>query len=361
MMEKTVELSSQEATKEMLLTPHTNLISIVIPVYNEKDNLIPLHAELVSVISKFDRPYELILIDDGSTDGSFEILKEIHDQDPYVCIIQFRRNFGQTAAFAAGFEKARGNVIVTLDADGQNDPKDIPRLLNKLESGEYDMVIGWRKDRKESSMRRLISNIANYIISRSSHIVVHDRGCSLKIFDSELAKNMHLYGQQHRFLPEIASSVGAKVTEIPVNDRTRRSGKSKYGPISRTPRVILDLITVVYLLTYFSSPMRLFGSLAFITGALGVVIGGTLALTKIYNGVIGGWEAFHAYQIGNRPLLLLAILLVVVAIQFLMMGLLGEMVMRTYYEAQNKKPYLIRQVLDKDLSSFSEDSNPISE
>jgi glycosyltransferase involved in cell wall biosynthesis len=321
-------------------------ISVVIPVFNEQDNLIPLHAELTDVLSQLNKTYEILFIDDGSSDGSFKALQELQLADANVRVIQFRRNFGQTAAFAAGFDYAQGHLIVTMDADGQNDPADIPRLLEEMHAGEFDVVTGWRVNRRESFLRRLLSRSANRLISRSTQVSIHDRGCSLKIFHSDLAKNMRLYGQLHRFLPELASVVGARVAEVPVNDRSRLHGKSKYGALTRTPRVILDMITVFYLLSFFSSPMRFFGSIALVTGTTGVLIGGILALAKIYNGVIGGWEAFHAYQIGNRPLLLLAILLIVLAVQFMMMGLLGEMIMRTYYEAQNKPPYAVRRILE---------------
>jgi glycosyltransferase involved in cell wall biosynthesis len=289
--------------------------------------------------------YELLFIDDGSQDGSFEELSRLAQQDGRVRVVQFRRNFGQTAAFAAGFDFARGQRIVTLDADGQNDPADIPRLLEWMEAGGYDMVVGWRRNRQEGFLRRLVSKAANRLIQQGSNITVHDRGCSLKVFESSLAKSMRLYGQLHRFLPEIAGAVGAKVGEIPVNDRARRSGKSKYGALSRLPRVVLDMITVFYLLFFFTSPMRLFGALGMLAGALGALIAGALAVAKIAAGLAGGWAAFHAYQIGNRPLLFLAGLLILVGVQLLMMGLLGEMVMRTYYEAQGKPPYYVRRVV----------------
>ncbi len=320
-------------------------LSVVIPVFNEKDNLVPLHAELTVVLQSMEGSYEILFVDDGSSDGSYQVLEELHSQDAHVRVIQFRRNFGQTAAFAAGFDYAEGELIVTMDADGQNDPADIPLLLEKMQAGDFDVVTGWRINRHESIMRKLLSKTANRLISRGSNIIVHDRGCSLKIFNRDLAKNMRLYGQLHRFLPEIASSIGARVAEVPVKDRSRRSGKSKYGAVTRTPRVLLDMITVFYLLSFFSSPMRFFGSIAFVTGSVGVIIGGGLALAKIYNGLVGGWAAFHAYQIGNRPLFLLAILLTLLAVQFLMMGLLGEMIMRTYYETQNKPPYSVRRLL----------------
>jgi len=323
-----------------------NSLSIIVPVFNEADNLPPLYDELTGVLSNLDRPYEIIFVDDGSTDNSFAVAAKLHDADKCVKVIQFRRNFGQTAAFAAGFDAAAGDLILTIDADGQNDPHDIPLLLQTMQSGDYDFVLGWRVKRKEPILRRIFSQIANFLISRSTHLVVHDRGCSLKLFKSEVIKNIRLYGQLHRFLPELASAGGVKFIEVPVNDRSRISGKSKYGSITRTPRVVLDMITVTYLLTFFTSPMRLFGSLALFCSLVGFVIGGVLAGEKIYHGIIGGWSGFQAYQIGNRPLLLLAILLIVIGIQLLMMGFLGEMIMRIYYEARDKPVYYIRRILD---------------
>jgi glycosyltransferase involved in cell wall biosynthesis len=321
-------------------------LSIIIPVFNEENNISPLYTELTEVLRKLDLSYEIIYIDDGSTDCSLQRLSAIHSTDKAVKVIQFRRNFGQTAAFAAGFDNAQGDLILTLDADGQNDPNDIPNLLSTLREGDYDFVTGWRVNRKESLVRRLLSMIANRIISRSTHLVIHDRGCSLKVFKREIVQNIRLYGQLHRFLPELASGIGVKLAEVPVNDRTRISGKSKYGSITRTPRVVLDLITVTYLLTFFTSPMRLFGSMALFCSLSGVVIGGILAGTKIYHGIIGGWSGFQAYQIGNRPLLLLSILLIVIGVQLLMMGFLGEMIMRIYYESHDKPIYYIKQILD---------------
>ncbi len=321
-------------------------LSIIIPVFNEEDNLSPLYTEIIDVLGSLDISYEIIFIDDGSNDNSFRVVSGIHNSDKCVKVIQFRRNFGQTAAFAAGFDVAEGDLILTMDADGQNDPHDIPKLLQTMQSGDFDFVTGWRVNRKESFLRRLFSRAANFMISRSTQLVVHDRGCSLKLFKREVVKNIRLYGQLHRFLPELASAVGVKLAEVPVNDRSRIAGKSKYGSITRTPRVILDLITVTYLLTFFTSPMRLFGSLALFCSLSGVVIGGVLAGEKIYQGIIGGWFGFQAYQIGNRPLLLLAILLIVIGVQLLMMGFLGEMIMRIYYESSDKPIYYIRQILE---------------
>jgi glycosyltransferase involved in cell wall biosynthesis len=321
-------------------------LSTVVPVYNEAQNLAPLYHELAAVLDGIGKPFEMIFVDDGSRDGSWAELQKLHAADPRVKAIQFRRNFGQTAAFAAGFAHAQGELIVTLDADGQNDPADIPRLLEKLAEDEYDMVVGWRSNRKESFSRRFVSGIANRLISQSSQLSIHDRGCSLKLFRSDVVKSMRLYGQLHRFLPEMASVAGATVAEVPVNDRARKFGKSKYGALSRTPRVILDLFTVFFLLSFFGSPMRFFGYAGLASSALGFSVAGYLALAKIWHGLTGGWAGFQAYEIGNRPLLLLGALLVLVGLQFMMMGLLGEMIMRTYYEAQGKPIYAVRKILE---------------
>ncbi len=327
------------------MQPSPPTLSIVIPVYNEAPNLEPLHAELTAALEALGQPYEILFVDDGSGDGSFEVLKQLSAADAHVRVIRFRRNFGQTAAFAAGFDYAQGEIIITMDADGQNDPADIPALLHKMQAGDYDVVTGWRVERKENFARRFLSKTANRLISNSTQITVHDRGCSLKAFRSEVAKQMRLYGQLHRFLPELAAIVGARVAEVPVNDRARRAGKSKYGAISRTPRVFLDLMTVFFMLTFFTSPMRLFGGAGLISTGLGLLTGGYLALAKIYHGLTGGWAGFQAYQIGSRPMLLLAVLLVIVGIQFLMMGLIGEMLVRVYYESQHKPIYTVREVL----------------
>ena len=323
----------------------TCVLSIVVPVYNEVGNLESLHEELVAVLSHLNVSYEIIFIDDGSTDGSFEILQQIRTKDTHVILIQFRRNFGQTAAFAAGFDYASGELIVTLDADGQNNPKDIPLLIEKMDSEDCDLVLGWRMNRQEPLIRRILSSIANRIISRSTNVYVHDRGCSLKLFKKDLAKSIRLYGQLHRYLPELATMIGARVAEVPTIDRKRRSGKSKYGSISRTPRVVLDLMTIFFFLIYSTSPMRLFGGVALVGFFTGSVISGGLVLAKIYNGIINGWIGFHTYEIGNRPLFLLGIFLVMLSVQFFMMGLIGEMIVRVYYEAGNKPIYHVRQVI----------------
>lgn len=321
-------------------------LSVVIPAFNEFENLEPLYEELKTVMEELDMVYEIIFVDDGSTDGSYDVLKSINARDRRVRVIQFRRNFGQSAAFAAGFEHARGGTIVTLDADGQNNPADIPRLLAEMQTGDYDFVNGWRINRKEPLLRRTLSNVANRLINRSTGMMIHDRGCSLKAFERDLVKNIRLYGELHRFLPELVSAIGARVTEVQVYDRPRQHGASKYGSFSRTPRVLIDLFTVFFLMGFFTSPMRFFGYSAFIITSLGILIAGILGGTKIYYGITQGMAGFQSYEIGNRPIFLLSMVMILLGFQFLMMGLLGEMIMRTYFEARNKPPYYIRKILE---------------
>jgi glycosyltransferase involved in cell wall biosynthesis len=247
-------------------------------------------------------------------------------------IVRFRRNFGQTAAFAAGFDLARGLYVIAMDADGQNDPADIPRLLDEAETGGYDIVSGWRQQRKEPFLsRRLPSMIANRIIGRSTGVVLHDYGCSLKVYHRDVVKNVKLYGELHRFIPALASGLGVRVAEVPVSDRPRRYGQSKYN-LSKTVRVVLDLLTVSFLLSYMARPMQLFGLAGLASGGVGFVLALYLALYKIITGA----------DIGNRPLLSLAILLMIIGAQFLVMGLLGELQARTYFEVQDKPIYVIR-------------------
>jgi glycosyltransferase involved in cell wall biosynthesis len=322
------------ASAEAGSPPYLDL-SIVIPIYNEAATLAELHAELVAVLPGLGLRYEILAIDDGSQDDTLPTLRRLQQNDPHLKIVCLRRNFGQTAAFAAGFDLAQGAVVVTLDADGQNDPRDIPRLLSKMAEG-YDIVSGWRTARKEPFVtRRLPSIIANRLISQATDVRLHDYGCSLKAYRLDVVKNVHLYGELHRFIPALAGRIGVRVAEVPVNDRARRHGQSKYG-LSRTVRVILDLFTVSFLLSYGARPMQLFGLLGLISGGLGVILNLYLASLKLIHG--------YRYQIGDRPLLMLAVLLVIIGVQFLMMGLLGEMVIRTYHEAQNKPIYYIRSV-----------------
>ena len=319
-------------------------LSVVIPVYNEVDNVRRLFEEIQGALAGQDLDYEVIFVDDGSQDGSFAVLQELAATDSRIVVIRFRRNFGQTAAFAAGFGQATGQIIVTMDADGQNDPADIPALLEKLDEG-YDVVNGWRQDRQDHFLfRRLPSKIANTLITRSSGVRLNDRGCSLRAFRSAVVEELHLYGEMHRFIPEMVHFAGFTMAEVPVSHRPRVAGNSKYG-LSRTFRVILDLITVLFLRHYSDRPMHLLGSIGIISGALGSLMGGYLAFIKIWGGLTGGMEGFRAVRIGNRPLLMLAILLIFIGIQFLVMGLLAELVVRTYYESQDKPVYHVRELV----------------
>jgi glycosyltransferase involved in cell wall biosynthesis len=309
-------------------------LSIVIPVFNEALALEELHREFTATLDAWGRPYELIVIDDGSTDESFTILQKLHERDPRLRVIRLRRNFGQTAAFAAGFAEARGRVIVTSDGDLQNDPRDIPALVDKLDSGS-DIVCGWRKDRKDAFLsRRLPSMIANRLISWSTGVLLHDYGCSLKAFRAEVVKPLKLYGEMHRFLPAIASEQGVSITELVVHHRARRYGQSNYG-ISRTVRVLLDLLTVKFLLSYSTRPSQIFGLIGFGMGFVGVAITAWLAYLRLF-----------AYQsIADRPLLLFGILLIFTGVQLITLGLLAELQSRTYHESQDKPTYVIREVL----------------
>jgi glycosyltransferase involved in cell wall biosynthesis len=309
-------------------------LSIVIPVLNEAGNLDPLYSQLIDVLTKTNKAYEIIFVDDGSTDSSFENLRKLHKQDDRVRVIRFRRRFGQSAAFSAGFDYARGDVIVTMDADLQNDPADIPNLLKKLEDG-CDVVSGWRINRRDGYLtRRLPSRIANFIISMITEVKLHDYGCSLKAYRREVAKNIKLYGEMHRFIPALASWMGIRVGEIQVNHAPRRSGKSKYG-IMRAVRVLLDLMTVKFLLGYSTRPIQIFGLLGIISLLLGLIVGSYLSILKI----------FFGHPLRDRPLLLLSILLVIFGVQLITMGLLGELVVRSYYESQNKPTYMVKEIL----------------
>jgi glycosyltransferase involved in cell wall biosynthesis len=309
-------------------------LSVIIPVFNEAQNLRPLYEQLKAALDASTAEYEIIAIDDGSRDDSFAILKELHQQDTSFKVIRFRRNYGQTAAFAAGFDLAQGDVVITMDADLQNDPADIPLLLNKMAEG-YDVVSGWRVVRKDPFLtRRLPSMIANWLISTVTGVHLHDYGCSLKAYRQEVVKGVQLYGELHRFIPALSSWMGVEVAEIPVQHHARRFGSSKYG-ISRTIRVILDLITVRFLLSYSTRPIQIFGGLGLLSFGVGAMLGVYLSYVKLALG----------QDIGSRPLLLLAVLLMLVGVQLVSMGLLGELVVRTYYEAQGKPIYSVREVL----------------
>lgn len=308
-------------------------LSIVIPIRNESQNIAELYRQLTESLERFGRSYEVLLVEDGSTDDSFERLAALQAVDARLRVIRFRRNFGQTAAFAAGFAMARGRYIITSDGDLQNDPADIPAMVERLEQG-FDIVCGWRKARKDPFVsRRLPSILANRLISFTTGVALHDYGCSLKVFRAEVIKPLKLYGEMHRFLPAIASELGVRIDEVVVNHRARTHGRSNYG-ISRTIRVILDLLTVRFLLSYSTRPLQIFGLVGVTMGLVGAGITGWLAVQRLI-----GYQA-----IGNRPLLLFGILLVFTGVQLVTLGLLAELQARTYHESQNKPIYAVREV-----------------
>jgi len=332
-------------------------LTIVIPVLNEVENLRPLVEEIAAALSQANLNYEIIIVDDGSEDGSFELAQKLHAEHPRLGIIRFRRNFGQTAAFAAGFDFARGRVIVTMDADRQNDPADIPSLLEKLAEGN-DVVNGWRQDRQDAFIfRKIPSFIANRLIAGSTGVKLHDRGCSLRAFRVEVVRELRLYGEMHRFIPELASTAGFTMAEVPVNHRPRTAGSSKYG-LSRTLRVVLDLLTILFLRRYSARPMHLFGGLGILSGTIGFLMAFYLAWIKIWAGIKDGAEGYRSVQIGDRPLLMLSVLLIILGVQFLLMGLLAELIVRTYHESQGKPTYYVRKTILPDLTySAKEDSS----
>jgi glycosyltransferase involved in cell wall biosynthesis len=309
-------------------------LSIVVPVFNEEENVEPLIREIHSVVSSLEKDYEIIAVDDGSRDGTFEVLSRLHRSQPALHVIRLKRNFGQTAALAAGLAYARGEIIVLMDGDGQNDPADIPALLANIEQGN-DLVVGWRFKRQDPFLnRRLPSMIANRLISWTTKVKLHDYGCTLKAMRKDIAKSLKLYGEMHRFIPAIAYERGARVAEIKVNHRPRVHGRSKYG-ITRTLRVVLDLLTVKFLTSYSTRPAHVFGPIGIISGLAGFAIALYLTVQKF----------IYDLEIGNRPLLLLSILLMFIGFQFVTMGLLGEMLARTYHESQDRAVYVIGDVL----------------
>ncbi len=325
------EQLQQEQPYSVAETPD---ISVFLPVFNEEPNLLPLHAKLDDALRSLGRSAEIVYVDDGSTDGSLGILRKIADLDPRVRVVALRRNYGQTAAMAAGIDAARGKVLIPMDADLQNDPADIARLLEKLEEG-YDVVSGWRKNRKDKMVTRKIpSMIANRLISWIGGVPLHDYGCSLKAYRRESLQDVRLYGEMHRFIPIYAAWAGARVTEIPVEHHARTMGKSKYG-LSRTIKVVFDLITIKFMASYQTKPIYVFGSF----GVLAFVIS---LLSGIYALVLKFW---HKADFVQTPLPVLCIVMFTVGIQFLLMGLLAEMLVRTYHESQSKAIYAVRERL----------------
>jgi dolichol-phosphate mannosyltransferase len=309
-------------------------VSIFLPVYNEEPNLMPLHARLHDALKTLDRSAEIVYVDDGSTDGSLKILREIAELDPRVRVVALRRNYGQTAAMAAGIDAASGKVLIPMDADLQNDPADISRLLQKLDEG-YDVVSGWRKNRKDKMITRKIpSMMANRLISWIGGVPLHDYGCSLKAYRRESLQDVRLYGEMHRFIPIYASWAGARVTEIPVEHHARTMGKSKYG-LSRTLKVVFDLMTIKFMASYQTKPIYVFGSFGMFAFAISLLAGLYAVFLKIID------EADFV----QTPLPILAIVMFAVGVQFLLMGLLAEMLVRTYHESQAKAIYAVRERL----------------
>ena len=310
-------------------------VSIVIPVFEEEESIPHLYASIKGVMEKLGRKYEILFVDDGSRDGSFNALKALQEKDPTVVVVSFRRNFGQTAAMAAGFQYADGDIIITMDADLQNDPNDIPRLLEKAKT--YDVVSGWRKNRQDKFLsRRLPSMTANWLISKVTGVSLHDYGCTLKAYRREVIKDVRLYGEMHRFIPAMASWVGATITEVETTHHARQFGKSKYG-ISRTIRVLLDLITVKFLQSFSTRPIHAFGSVGLLLSLVGFAIGIYLSFDKF---VLGN-------NIGGRPLLSLGVLLIILGVQLIVLGLLGEMLARVYHESQGKPIFTVKKVLGR--------------
>jgi glycosyltransferase involved in cell wall biosynthesis len=310
-------------------------LSVIVLVYNEVESIDPLHDELTGVLAGLDVPYEVLYIDDGSRDGSTEKMAELAHHDPHVRVVSFRRNFGQTAAVQAGIDNSRGEILVFLDGDMQNDPHDIPRLLERLDEG-YDVVSGWRRDRKDDASRVLPSKVANWVIARVTGVPLNDFGCTLKAYRREVIEDVKLYGEMHRFIPVYASWVGARITELPVNHRQRVFGHSKYS-LARTSRVLLDLITVKLLGSYSTKPIYFFGFAAFGLWALALVCAAIVIIQKL----LPPYPYAH-----NNPLLLLAVFLAIVGVQFILMGLLAELSIRTYHESQNKAVYVVREVIE---------------
>lgn len=313
-------------------------VSVVVPIKDEVESLPLLLEAISSTLTANELTYEIICVDDGSSDGSAEFLKEQAQIRTDLKAVILRRNYGQTAAMSAGFNYATAKVIVTLDADLQNDPADIPMLLAKLDEG-YDLVSGWRQNRQDGALNRLLpSKIANWLIRRATSVYIHDYGCSLKAYRAELVADMNLYGELHRFLPALAYIEGARITEIPVRHHARRFGQSKYG-ISRTFRVLMDLLTILFMKKFLTRPMHVFG----LFGLISIVAGGSIG---IYLTVI---KLAFREDIGNRPLLILAVLLLVTGVQLFCFGLLAELLMRTYHESQGRPIYRVREVVAKNV------------
>lgn len=316
-------------------------LSIIVPIHNEQENIPLLHAELRETLVPLGLQFEILFIDDGSTDASLKVLNQLAAHDSTITLVTFRRNYGQTAAMQAGLEEARGDVLITIDGDLQNDPADIPKMLAKIDEG-FDLVHGWRKDRKDKWLsRRLPSVLANRLISRVTGFPIHDLGCTLKAVRREIADELELYGEMHRFIPILAHARGAACAEVVTNHRARQFGTTKYG-ISRTIRVVLDLITVKYMLDFFDSPMKLFGR--FGIACCGLAIGSAIAVVSM---------KFGGVDMTGNPFLLLAALGAILGVQFFSLGLIGEVASRLYYGRNQRRPFAIRKIV-RDSQTESE-------
>lgn len=314
------------------------LVSLVIPVYNEKDNIEELHEEISDVIDKMQNfDFEIIYVDDGSYDGSYETLKKIAFSDSRVKVIRFKKNFGQTIAIRAGFDHAKGHIIITMDSDRQNDPKDIPTLLDKLINENLDIVSGWRKERKDKFIRVFFSNMANKIISIISGVKLHDYGCTLKAYRREIVENLELFGDMHRFIPAVASFYGARVGELVVNHRPRLKGKSKYGLLSRVFKTIVDMVFLKFFLSFQTRPMRFFGYIGVFIILVGIIISLFVLYQKYFLGV---W-------VHRNPLFIISIFFVISGLHFIMTGIIAEILIRVYFSSdQRRKPYFIQEILE---------------
>jgi glycosyltransferase involved in cell wall biosynthesis len=321
---------------EQIMSAQGPKISVVAPLLNEQDNIQPLYQQLTQTLAdKYD--YEIIFIDDGSTDNSLNILRGLQKSDPKIRIISLRRNFGQTAALSAGFEHAKGDIVVAIDADLQNDPADIPKMIEKLNEG-FDVVSGWRKKRHDKAVTRLLpSKIANWLISKSTGVNLHDFGCTLKVYRKEVLTQTKLYGEMHRFIPALASWSGARIAELVVHHRPRTAGAEKYG-LGRTWKVMLDLITVEFLGSFSTKPIYIFGGLGLLT-ALGAFLSGAVVLYQKF-------VSPSHLSMNRNPLLILTTLLIITTVQFILMGLLAELLVRTYHESQGRPTYVIRQIIE---------------
>jgi len=315
------------------------MLSIVVPIHNEEPSILPLYDRLTSVLENIQRPYEIIFVDDASSDRSFELLANLVETDGRLKVIRLRRNFGQTAALSAGFHESKGDVIIAMDGDLQHAPEDIPALLRKIDEG-FDIASGWRKDRVDNAlMRKIPSRIANWLMAKASGMDLRDFGTTFKAYRAEILKDVNLYGELHRFIPALASFYGARVAEVPIRNTPRASGDSHYG-IGRTFRVLFDILTIKFLLKYFTRPMHFFGSLGLIGTTLG---GGTLvwlAVSKLMN-------MDHDIVVEHGPLMIAAGLLLLGGLMMFSTGLIGEMMMRTYFESQDRRIYAVREILTK--------------